>query len=295
MAHVFLLIAIVCCTLANADGQRVLMISLDGFRWDYLIHSNLTNLTSFHRMISDGAWAVNGIKNTFLTKTFPNHFTLVTGLYEETHGIVGNEIYDPVFNATFSIAHPEEVEKPRWYTGEPIWVTNQIQDTNHHSGCVMWPSSIAPIEGFMPHRLQLFDKNVSYLERVQIVVDWFVDDSYPINLGLLYIEEPDHTGHISGPDSENLKKKLIELDKVLEELFYKLEDLGILDTTDIIVTSDHGMTNIPDGDAYKIDLNKYIDINSYFVTSTNPVTSVFPLSDGKYRIYQTLNLKFTKD
>lgn len=252
---------------------------MDGLRHDYIVNSKLSNLSSFHRMIADGGWASKGIKNVFLTKTFPNHFTLVTGLYEESHGIVGNNMYDPVFNASFDPYNTAEVANPRWYSGEPIWVTNQKHDKTHRSGAVMWPSSIAPIEGILPYRVLPYSK-MPFKDRVDTIVEWFTDDC-PINLGLLYIEEPDETGHKYGPDSVEINNKLLELNDVLQRLFDKLQDNDLLDKTDIILTSDHGMTRTYQNETFRIDLNKYIRFDTYFVTSSDPVASIFPKSDGK--------------
>ena len=282
----FLFLNLLC---VSVDGHRVLLISMDGFRHDYIRNPYLNNLTAFHRMIADGAWAANGIKNVFMTKTFPNHYTLVSGLYEESHGIVGNEMYDPVFNATYEISNKSAVADPRWYSGEPIWVTNQRQATTHRSGVVMWPTSTAPIEGFLPYRLLPFSRT-PFKDRVDTIVKWLADDEFPINLGLLYMEEPDETGHAFGPDSFELATELVKLNDVLQHLLYKLEDFHLLDKTDIILTSDHGMTTTPQNDTYKIDLNKYIDFDSYFVTSTNPVASIFPHSDGRYNTYRKTEL-----
>lgn len=279
MAHLCLLVMLLCAIVPDIEGHNLLLISMDGFRWDYIRNPKLTNLTSFHRMIADGGWAVYGTRNVFLTKTFPNHYTLATGLYEESHGIVGNVMYDNVFNATYQPWNVNEVSNPRWYGGEPIWVTNQRQNTKFRSGAMMWPCSVAPIKGYLPYRLRPFDASVSFNERVDTIIEWFTDE-YPINLGLLYFQEPDEVGHKFGPDSDELLRKLMELDQVLERLLYKLEDYHLLDKTDIILTSDHGMASIPEDESYKIDLSKYISFDSYFVTSTNPVAAIFPKTKG---------------
>lgn len=130
--------------------QRVLLVSYDGFRWNYL--DKISNKVNFERIINAGVYAKKGLQNAFITKTFPNHYTLVTGLYEESHGIVANEMYDPLFNETFSLSDPEDVIKSKWFDngGEPIWVTNQKQSTPslpRRSGSLFWPGSMASVHG----------------------------------------------------------------------------------------------------------------------------------------------------
>ena len=110
----------------------VILISFDGFRWDYM---EKTETPNFDFIVKTGVEA-NYIKNAFVTKTFPNHFTIVTGLYEESHGIVANTMYDPVFKSWF---HLDNTESRWWNGGEPIWVTNQ--KAGGTSGTVFWPGS----------------------------------------------------------------------------------------------------------------------------------------------------------
>ncbi|XP_052245316.1 bis(5'-adenosyl)-triphosphatase enpp4-like isoform X3 [Dreissena polymorpha] len=263
----------------EADAvHNVLLISFDGFRWDYYKKAN--NLTNIHRMIADGGWAVNGTKNVFITKTLPNHFTMVTGLYEETHGIVGNVMYDPVFNATYYGMNTTIQSESRWYTGEPIWVTNQRQRTDYRSGCVCWPSSGAVLEGFRPYQHIPWKtaEDFPYKERFKTAVKWFTDHENPTNLVLVYIDNPDIIGHTFGPDSDELIHELLVLDEALGYLFDLLIDEDLLKKTDIILTSDHGMASIPKDDSYKIDLTKYLTPGTYFVTDTSPTAGIFPTS-----------------
>ncbi|XP_045197523.2 bis(5'-adenosyl)-triphosphatase enpp4-like [Mercenaria mercenaria] len=259
------------CSAKNTN--RVLLISFDGFRWDYIHRAN--NLTNFHRMISDGGWAVKGIKNTFLTKTLPNHYTIATGLYEESHGIVGNIMYDPVLNSTFHGWLDKDARDSRWWDngGEPIWVTNQKQDTQHRSGVLAWPGGLAVVKGVLAYRTESAFDGLTKKERVDKIIEWFTDE-YPINLGLYYEEEPDHTGHLFGPDSKEVLSMIFELDSLLGYFFDKLEDNDLLKTTNIILTSDHGMTSTPLDAEHKINLDDYVRVDSYSITSKNPVAGI---------------------
>ena len=258
---------------------RLLLVSLDGFRWDYLKKN--ASFPNFKRIIKDGIHARLGVKNAFLTKTFPNHYTIVTGLYEESHGVVGNTFFDPHFNQTFNIWNNTQEAEPKWFDdgGEPIWVTNQKYSPARRSGSVFWPGDRAPVKGFLPYRHLSYDSTVPFRKRIDTIVGWFTD-KYPINLGLLYYEQPDHCGHIFGPESDQMLEQLIELDKDIGYLLQKLEEKDILDDVNLIITSDHGMTNTPTDEEHKINLDKYIDLMSYDVDSVNPVATIRPKSHG---------------
>ncbi|XP_064603671.1 ectonucleotide pyrophosphatase/phosphodiesterase family member 5-like [Liolophura sinensis] len=254
---------------------KLILVSMDGFRWDYLTKLPEKDVSNFTFLIRNGASASKGMKNVFATKTLPNHVTLVTGLYAESHGIVANEFYDPDFKEVYEINNPSQMVDSKWYdTGpEPIWVTNQKAGEERRSGSVFWPGCGAVQKGRLPSKYLLFDKRMDFNTRVDILVSWFVSKE-PINLGLLYINEPDHTGHKYGPNSTNLVKKIKELDGVLGYLINKLKKHGIWDDINIIVTSDHGMTSTP---AVKdINIDNYISPNKYRVWTGNPVALVLP-------------------
>lgn len=260
--------------------RKLLIISFDGFRWDYVHKAN--NLTNIHRMISDGGWAMHGVKNAFLTKTLPNHYTIVTGLYEESHGIVGNVMYDPLLNATFHGWLDSDLRDSRWWDdgGEPIWVTNQRQNTHHRSGVMAWPGGVAVVKGFQAYRAESFNDGLTKKERVDRLIEWFTDE-YPINLGLYYENQPDEFGHSYGPDSKEVLTEILELDSLLGYLLDKLEDNNLLKDMNIILTSDHGMTTTPNDTAYKINLDDYIRLNSYSITSKNPVAGIHVIPESK--------------
>ena len=162
--------------------------------------------------------------NQFQTKTFPNHWTMVTGLYEETHGIVANQFYDPsshqvTLNYRFQnyriFKHFNYTDPSSWnettsfWGGEPLWITNQ--KAGHQSGCEFWVGS--EVKDRTPTHFDRYSSHKPYNNRVDSVVNWL--NKPEVNLGLLYIEEPDHTGHMFGPDSKEVDAKLEELNNVI--------------------------------------------------------------------------------
>ena len=202
----------------------VILISFDGFRWDYMAKVETPNLDSIAR---------NGVKakhliNTFVTKTFPNHFTLVTGLYEESHGIVANTFFDPVFNETFFIdgskRNPVYLES-KWYNGEPIWITNQ--KAWKKSAVVFWPGSEVKIEGHYPTHYLPYDSSLSFEKRVDYLLKMLEDDDPPSFLAA-YFNEPDHTGHKFGPDSSEVRNVIRRMDNVTGYLLERLRNRGLL-------------------------------------------------------------------
>lgn len=260
----------------NTNLPKLLLISFDGFRWDYIFHPN-ARLGNFTWIQRHGVHAQRGLKNVFITKTFPNHFTLVTGLYEESHGVVGNTMFDPVFNETFHTWTNQMLES-KWMDngGEPIWVTNQKQHKEARSGVVYWVGDGAIIKGFRPYRYLEFNPKalLNFTSRVDTIIDWFTDPLYPINLGLLYFEEPDSTGHRFGPYSKEIDSKLNELNDLVGYLIKRLNETSLLGKINIIITSDHGMALTPPSKI--INLDDYIDPDKYRIFESNPIGNILP-------------------
>ena len=172
----------------------LLLISFDGFRWDY---PDLYKLPNFNSLIQRGV-RVKHIDNSFATVTFPLHFTIVTGLYEETHGIVANMIYDSKLNDTATI---NTMNDTKWWSQnsytQPIWVSNQLSnDSNQRrSGVIAWPGVNTPINGYLPSRYQSFNLTRKFDSILKQIFDWFHEPiETRINFGVIYYPEPDITG-----------------------------------------------------------------------------------------------------
>ncbi|XP_050391547.1 ectonucleotide pyrophosphatase/phosphodiesterase family member 5 [Patella vulgata] len=279
------------CHKNESKQPKLLLISLDGFRWDYLSKVP-TNTTNFSRFINEGCHARCGLKNIFTTLTYPNHFALVSGLYAESHGVVGNKMFDPEYNETFTLNNVTQQSQSKWFDNgaEPIWVTNQLQGNDRRSGTMFWPGSYAPVKGVQITRKQdgfdfKSDTNLAYETRVDILMKWFTDE-YPINLGLLYIEEPDETGHNYGPDSQEVKNKIMELDKIVGYLLKKVKKADLHEELNIILTSDHGMMS----EDHFIDLSKVLSPDLYRMFDWN----ILPNKGQEDLVYNQL-LKASKE
>ncbi|KAG7460744.1 hypothetical protein MATL_G00201990 [Megalops atlanticus] len=259
--------------------HRLLLVSFDGFRWDYLKRVPTPN---FDALMEEGV-RVQQVENTYITKTFPNHYTMVTGLHAESHGIVANEMYDPDLNLTFSMDRMDTYDPRWWDEGVPLWVTNQR--AGHRSGAAMWPGSDVEIHQMYPTHYLPYNASVSFQDRVQKLIDWFTQER-PINLGVLYWEEPDESGHRLGPDSPLMNEVIADIDGKLGFLLEQLKKAGIYDEVNLVVTSDHGMAQLSTDRI--IELDKYVSSNLYTWIDKSPVVAILP-KEGKYdEVYKAL-------
>mmetsp|Transcript_5252 Transcript_5252/g.7757 ORF Transcript_5252/g.7757 Transcript_5252/m.7757 type:complete len:461 (+) Transcript_5252:38-1420(+) len=217
--------------------NSVLLISIDGFRHSYLeeYKDQLGNINEY--FLKNGVRS-KGMKPIYPSKTFPNHWTLVTGLYAESHGIVANHMYDPVFNTTFSL-NTEESFKPRWWNGESIWET--AKKKNIKSGVCFWPGS--EVKGKHPDIYERFDQKMPSKTRVEKIIEYF-KMSYEKRPQFLavYFDEVDTAGHDFGPGSKEVKEAIVNVDKAIGLLMNWLKTELVDEFIDIIITSDHGMT-----------------------------------------------------
>lgn len=253
----------------NAVPQ-LLLVSFDGFRADYLKNYKLPHLQEF---VKDGV-LVKHVSNAFITKTFPNHYSIVTGLYEESHGIVANKMYDAESKKKFSPPHDSD---PFWWNeATPIWITNQQQE-NRTSAAAMWPGTDVKINNTTPHFFMKYNVSVSFVERMEKIVTWLNSSNPPVSFATLYWEEPDASGHKYGPeDTENMRKVLEQVDDRIGFLVAKLKAFGLWDNINIIITSDHGMTQCSQEKIIKLD--KCIGRDNYTLVDTTPVAAILPRS-----------------
>ena len=224
--------------LPDDDGAPfpLILISFDGFRWDYPYRYHTPHLA---RMAQAGVKA-EYLEMAFPTKTFPNHYTIATGLYPGHHGIISNSIYDPEYGASFSLGNEEAIESERWWGGEPIWVTAEKQGLR--AATFFWPGSEAPIDSIRPSYRRAYDGSVPGEARVEQVLRWldFPEWRRP-DLITLYFSAVDAAGHRHGPSSEAVNQAVASLDTYLGQLYSGLEARGWADSVNVVVTSDHGM------------------------------------------------------
>lgn len=228
--------------------QYVVMLSLDGFRWDY---SQLVDTPSLESIARDGV-KMESLQPSFPSKTFPNHYSIATGLYPDNHGLVQNSFYDPEMDRYYQISDREAVEDGAFYAGEPIWVTAENQGLRTAS--FFWVGSEAPVQGIYPTRWKHYDHNFPYEARVDSVIAWLnLPKKERPRLITWYYPEPDGVGHRYSPESSEVKDMVGYLDSLVGDFLHKIDALPIADQINVIVTSDHGMARISGDKAIYFD------------------------------------------
>ncbi|HEU4670136.1 MAG TPA: ectonucleotide pyrophosphatase/phosphodiesterase [Dyella sp.] len=226
----------------------LLLISIDGYRHDYLDRGLSPTLAALAR---DGVRATS-MQPSFPSLTFPNHYTLVTGLRPDHHGIVHNTMQDPRLGH-FDLKDRAAVSDGRWWDeATPLWVTADRHGLK--TATMFWPGTEADIHGMHPDHWRPYDGSVTADQRVDQVLAWLdlPDGSRPSFL-TLYFDAVDHAGHDHGPDSPQVDQALRDTDQALGRLVRGLKQRGLLDRMNIIVVSDHGMATVPAGHVVLLD------------------------------------------
>jgi predicted AlkP superfamily pyrophosphatase or phosphodiesterase len=270
----------------NAPGQQdkpyVLLISLDGFRYDYAERDHATNLLA----LGQSGVTAKALIPSFPTTTFPNHYTIVTGLYPAHHGIVDNSFWDTDRHAEFKSSDSASTTEGSWWGGTPLWVLAEQQGMRAAS--FFWPGSDAEIQHTRPTYYYKYDGKIPNERRVAQVIEWLkLPTPERPHFITLYFSDVDHEGHLFGPDAPQTHEAIRAIDTVLGKLFSEVRTLGV--HLDIFVVSDHGMTTVT-GD---VDMSKLADLEGV-ETAANSTDFKFYSSDPK-RIDQLYSQLHGKD
>lgn len=239
---------------AQINKHYVVLVSLDGFRYDYPEKYGATHLLAIG---ARGASAPQGMIPAYPSLTFPNHYTLVTGLYPEHHGIVANSFYDPARKEYYSYRNPETVRDGSWYGGVPLWSLAEKQGMR--TACFFWPGSEAKIAGERPSFYLHYNDRYPDEKRIDQVIAWLkLPAAERPHFVTLYYANVDHQGHLHGPDSEQVRHAVRHVDDLMGELETKLDALHL--PIDLIIVSDHGMAKVQ-GDW--ISLDSYADLRGF--------------------------------
>lgn len=249
------------------SAPYVLLISFDGFRYDYLDRGITPNLA---RLAEAGVRA-DGLVPMFPTKTFSNHYSVATGLSPGRHGIVANSFYDRTFAATYRLSDRTAVEDGRWYGGEPIWVTAEMQGMV--TAAMFFVGTEAPVKGIQPTFWNKFDADVPEDTRIRKVLDWLAMPAQGRpHLVTLYFERLDNAGHRYGPDSPELNAALAGADSLMGDILDGIAALPHGDSVHIVVVSDHGMS-LYDEDPVVAD--DWADLSDVHVITSGPIGHVY--------------------
>ena len=263
----------------------VILISLDGFRPDYLDKYPAQTLSLLAKQGVRAKW----MTPSFPSLTFPNHYAVATGLYPDHNGIVANNIYAAEFNETFSMSKRAEVENGRWWLGEPIWVTAEKQ--GQRASAFFFPGSEAEIGGKRPTFWKPFDDDFPNFERVDMLLSWLeLPRAQRPTLMTLYYSDVDHGGHDAGPDSENVRQAIARVDAALSRLVEGLKARGIFNRVNLVIVSDHGMARVDP--AQTVLLDDYFDTSQARQVAWNSgMVHIFPKSGMEDSLYTSLKAK----
>ncbi len=242
---------------AQQDKHYIVLVSLDGFRWDYARKDGARHLLAIAK---EGASAPEGMLPAYPSVTFPNHYTLVTGLYPEHHGIVAMSFYDPVRKQRYAFNDPKSATDGSWYGGTPLWSLAEKQGMR--SACFFWPGSEAEIAGERPSYYLKFNDSYPDDKRIDQVLAWLAlpPEQRP-HFITLYYSNVDHAGHKFGPDAPETREAVRHVDALMGQLHDRLAKTRL--PVNLVIVSDHGM------EAEKgpwINLDKFADL-SHFTTS----------------------------
>jgi len=242
---------------AWAQSQHyVVLVSLDGFRWDYAKRDNATHLLALAKR---GVSAPQGMLPSYPSITFPNHFTIVTGLYPEHHGLVANKFIDPDRGARYNYTDPAFVADGSWYGGIPLWSLAESQGMRTAS--LLWVGSEAKIAGFLPSWYAHYDDKTEPTPESQQAR---IDDTVALlrlppadrpHFITIYFSEPDHEGHDFGPDAPQTRAAVVKMDTIVGKLETALKATNL--PIDLVIVSDHGMIR-SQGDW--INLDQFADL-----------------------------------
>jgi len=238
-----------------AERQYVVVLSLDGFRWDY---NQIIGTPNLDRIAERGVRS-KGLQSVFPTGTFPSHYSMATGLYPDNHGLVSNTHFNVKLQQEYRISNRDAVGNPAFYGGEPIWITARNQGLQTAS--FYWVGSEAPIGGHHPHTWKIFDNSVAFSQRIDSVISWLErpEDIRP-QLIMFYYEEPDFAAHGHHPtDSEVVHRMVKYCDSLVGVSDAKLQALPMAGNIHLIIVSDHGMT--------PVDISRVIFLQNYLCDS----------------------------
>ncbi len=287
MRSIIFVIAILLMPAALAAQDEVrpvtVLVGIDGFRPDYLTRGITPRLSALAEAGASGA-----MRPSFPTKTFPNHYAIVTGKVPDRNGIVGNSMIDPRRpGEMFSLGNARQALDPFWWgEAEPVWVT--AERGGLRTATMFWPGSEVPIQGIRPRDWLRFDQNVSNVQRVNTLVDWLRRPAaIRPAFATIYFDTVDTQGHRFGPDSAEVNAAITEVDARIGDLVDAAAMLGV--PINWVIVADHGMRQVDE--TRVIQLDNLIDRASYIAVETGPYAAIEPVTGTDDRVANALLLE----
>ena len=239
---------------AQQSKPYVVLVSLDGFRWDYATKYGAKNLLN---LAAHGASAPQGMIPSYPSVTFPNHLSIITGLYPEHHGIVANIFYDPALKDRYAYNDVQKNSDGKWYGGVPLWSLAEKQGMR--SATFFWPGAEAEIAGERASYYVRYDDKIPDATRVDTVLAWLnLPPEQRPHFLTLYYDLVDHNGHEFGPDSTQVADAVHHVDDMIGRLMSGIASMKL--PVDVIVVSDHGMVTV---EGNWINLDQFADLTGF--------------------------------
>lgn len=266
----------------HTTDDYLIVLSMDGFRWDYADRTETPNIDH----IKAAGVKAEYVEPVFPSKTFPNHYSMATGLYPDNHGIIDNNFYCPDLDKSYAIWNEHAVTNGDFYYGEPIWVTAEKQ--NLTSAIYYWVGSEATIKGVQPTYMKEYDASVPFENRIDKVFEWLeLPSEQRPRLIMFYFNEPDKSGHNYGPESEEIDNLVAYLDSLIGIILDGFEKFDDSYNINFILTSDHGMT--------EVSTERYVDLTDYVERDWferrdggNPLRLIEPKEGYSEKVYDNL-------
>jgi len=273
-ALLLMLLVSACSTLGAKDpppkARLTVLISIDGFRADYLDRGDTPTLTA---LAAEGARGA--MRPSFPSLTFPNHYALITGQRPDHNGIVSNTMEDPeIPGVTFTLSNREVSADPRWWNqAAPLWVTAEQQGVR--TATMFWPGSEYAIREVRPTRFKVFDQKLASNDRVDTLLGWLdVPGGAPLGFATLYFDIVDTQGHRFGPESAEVRVAAGQVDAAIGRLVAGLKARGLFETTNLVIVADHGMA--PQPVSNRVILDEAVDVRQLRLVGAGAVAGIKP-------------------
>jgi len=274
-------LAIASCSISADRRPILILVSLDGFRWDYL---DLVETPNLNRLADEGVRA-KGLIPVYPSKTFPSHYSIVTGLQPGHHGIISNNMYDVELDAEFHLHDRTAVQDPRWWRGEPIWVTAEKQGMT--AATLFWPGSETAIGDVRPTHWQPYDETMPFAARVDKVLGWLdLPEAEGPRLITLYFEYPNDISHGFGPEAPETFASIREVDARIGDLVAGIEKRKMSRWVNLVIVSDHGMAEV--GPERVVLLDDYVVLEEGEVFEEGAILQIYPHEGRLDLIYEAL-------
>lgn len=260
-----------------AAKPYVILVSFDGFRWDY-VDRNIT--PNIQKMIDEGVHALS-LRPSFPSKTFPNHYSIITGMYPENHGIISNRFDNIHTGEDFNMRTTEG----NWWVGRAFW--EAAENNGITTATYFWPGSRLDDPLRRPTYSKEYNHDKPYEERIDSLISWlqYPKEKRP-NFLSIYFDETDTQGHRHGPNSKGINISIQRCDSLVKYLKNSLENIGLIDSVNILLTADHGMTEI--SKERTVNIEQMLAGLDYKATGGDPFMMIQPSEEDREEIHSRL-------